>query len=1543
MAKFNVIPKNGGDPKYSGTPTFTGTYMKPGMLEFREIASPTPIEWLPGDYVVYTRTGMTYRLYNVPQLKKQARSTEYGGAFVYQSVQFFDDSKQLEICPFRDLVTGDNRIHFSTQPSISTFEPVDGIARRLQACLEDMYGSGSWAVRVATVAEDGISRDLATLMDEAREFTVSGVSIEGALAKVYEIWPDVGYVFKIENSTNTIVIGGGGVSTTTQFLYGKGNGLRSITRNVANADELANRLFVYGSSRNMLPGWYNSQNIKDAASVNIQNLMVPIDAIPAMGWSGWGKTGNLPDPAKAYVQDNASVTRLGLRPKTYYFDGSGDLPEIYPTVRNVTIAEVRASNPDYVPSSTVYTDGTARVDKILSAPVPTDSGLAGDEGKSAVVTDTSTISTSGSGTVPSSVAATQKAYTSAFFTKTITISEAGTFSLRLNCPLSGAVNTALGYVGVVLRAYKIDNGAETLIGERETRLAQATPDSSVWSFGTVTLTVAQTAFLANQTVRFDALLSLAKVNPAGDVPYSYGVQGTATVNASLFRKNTFTVSLRQIGFDIEKYAALGDGKTMAMRSGDCVGRSFQILSCSYVSSTDSWLLELSRSEDESLSQWFPNSTYKVAAGDEFVLLDIAMPEQYIRIAEKRLLQSAQDLLTDTATERWQYVPEIDAKYMVENSRVITAGQNMRLYDEDIIGLTAVDVLVDTLTISESESAIPTYKVTLRDRKRITFTESEAVPGVQSKAVTSITEAPETYNGATDFQDSYFELDENGNVTLKSTYQNLWVPGWMAAGGVGTGGGGGGGGSNVSWGSAVGYVIPLTVDGRTEQLLMNGALNGYALQSAIPTALSQLSTDTTHRVVTDDQIAAWNSMGGVSSVTLNSGTGITVTNSGVAITDIGSRTISISSTYQTRINNGQTAYDWGNHANAGYLTSETDPTVPSWAKQSQLQFSALPAMYVGKTPVKGNNTSNDTLIGIDGFTTAASTSASGDTSKVMWDSGNSAWHFYGNIYADGWIAAGGIGTGGGGGGGGVDLDRVWESLTNNTDKPNVKINIAHIPDITTSKITDLESWIAGKGYLTSYTEQYTGTVTSVTLTQGTGITVTNTGTAITSTGTRTISISSTYRNYITHGETAYTWGDHSQMGYLTQHQDLSGYALKTGGSDYEFLVSQLKFSNGWFVGGSYNSTARPQWKYGSTTKNLAYLDEIPTALKCPYSLTFGSKSYDGSANRTITAADLSALTSSEINALLAGYLPLTGGTLTGDLRLKGSSNYERKINFGDGDYVYLHEDDDDHLTIYADKGVSIVSDDGYGLVAPSFIEIGEVRLEYDDTSKALHVTMADGSSETIGLYADGFVSAGGTTTASGLKFVSLTGNQTVAGIKTFSNAAVFNDAVTFSTRIGVGGAPNNSYALYVTGSQSMSGSLTVGGSATVTSGLGVGTAWAGSSYKLLVNGSARATAWDTTSDRRLKDDITEIDMDEAIEKIMAFKPYTWTWNSGLAKGSKAAGFIAQDIENIVPYMVSGEDYKSLNYQMLHAFEVSAIQSHESRLRRLEELLKKEERI
>lgn len=73
------------------------------------------------------------------------------------------------------------------------------------------------------------------------------------------------------------------------------------------------------------------------------------------------------------------------------------------------------------------------------------------------------------------------------------------------------------------------------------------------------------------------------------------------------------------------------------------------------------------------------------------------------------------------------------------------------------------------------------------------------------------------------------------------------------------------------------------------------------------------------------------------------------------------------------------------------------------------------------------------------------------------------------------------------------------------------------------------------------------------------------------------------------------------------------------------------------------------------------------------------------NGKALSADIS-VTASDV-----GALPISGGTLTGNLIIKGSGNYGTKINLGDGDYVHFAEPTDDCLEIKAKKINFVTSD------------------------------------------------------------------------------------------------------------------------------------------------------------------------------------------------------------------------------------------------------------
>jgi len=70
--------------------------------------------------------------------------------------------------------------------------------------------------------------------------------------------------------------------------------------------------------------------------------------------------------------------------------------------------------------------------------------------------------------------------------------------------------------------------------------------------------------------------------------------------------------------------------------------------------------------------------------------------------------------------------------------------------------------------------------------------------------------------------------------------------------------------------------------------------------------------------------------------------------------------------------------------------------------------------------------------------------------------------------------------------------------------------------------------------------------------------------------------------------------------------------------------------------------------------------------------------------------------------LDGYLPLSGGKMTGDLHMGSSAGTSPFIYFGDSSYVYIVEDVDDHLTIKGAKGVNFIVGSNYNVTINSAI-------------------------------------------------------------------------------------------------------------------------------------------------------------------------------------------------------------------------------------------------
>ena len=724
MARFSIMAAGGGSVRFRGCPVYHGTYLKPSYLEFREISSDTPIAWAVGDYVDYTRTGLRYTLYDLPEMAQNSEKQKVGERYVYSNVRFYARTKDLERCLFRDIVTADNTVHFSSRKTISTFEDVDGLAARIQACLDSGY-PGEWSVVLDTDLKTSV-----TSVSEAREFSIeSGSSVLDALDRIYSVWENVGWTYSYNSTTgkNILSIGGANTkragNTVAGGSIGKGSGLTSVKVTFSRLDDMCTRLYPFGSSRNMRARYYNSLNIKDAESVDIPNLMIPV--------SSWGKTDSLPDPKKAFIRV-ASVRDerlLGVRPKVLYFDDE-EYGEIYPSIEGVTIGDVRESmetTDTYYPSTSIYTD-SERADEVKSSKTANlDDGTSGVKEITQTVDPECDASMTGSVGVNGSVTLTKNiGFASLMMGRWSDIILAdGRADIYVEMDNGVSLDEAFLTVTNMGNEAKVDllRNYDSTTGK--TRLS--IPDDCVLlheDFFKVSDTNYGNTFIFELHLTVTA--SGSKYLPSSSVTVDQNNSAPISISLRDGHPTSAYVTLKQIGFDpnLQRLSSNGKVGTLEMKTGACAGRSFRIDKCSYDSSADGWNLKIRRVVDRSVNMTFPNSTYPIAAGDRFVLTDIKMPDEYIEYASQRLLSRAKEVLNELSHPIAVLTPSMDAKFIKENARSFIEGQFLSfeasLLSQGYMSLGYYSDLIDTLTINENETDIPTYSLTLRERPRKSF-------------------------------------------------------------------------------------------------------------------------------------------------------------------------------------------------------------------------------------------------------------------------------------------------------------------------------------------------------------------------------------------------------------------------------------------------------------------------------------------------------------------------------------------------------------------------------------------------------------------------------------------------------------------------------------------------------------------------------------------------------------------------------------------------------------------------------------------------------
>ena len=117
-------------------------------------------------------------------------------------------------------------------------------------------------------------------------------------------------------------------------------------------------------------------------------------------------------------------------------------------------------------------------------------------------------------------------------------------------------------------------------------------------------------------------------------------------------------------------------------------------------------------------------------------------------------------------------------------------------------------------------------------------------------------------------------------------------------------------------------------------------------------------------------------------------------------------------------------------------------------------------------------------------------------------------------------------------------------------------------------------------------------------------------------------------------------------------------------------------------------------------------------------------------------------------------------------------------------------------------------------------------------------------------------------------------------------------------------------------------------------LGVGAAATGTTGDIVATGDITAYY---SSDERLKDNITPLS--NAIDKINQIGGYEFDWNSHSSHNGHDIGVIAQEIEKVLPEVVTKRDngYKAVRYDKIVALLISAIKEQQLQIDELKSKL------
>jgi hypothetical protein len=169
--------------------------------------------------------------------------------------------------------------------------------------------------------------------------------------------------------------------------------------------------------------------------------------------------------------------------------------------------------------------------------------------------------------------------------------------------------------------------------------------------------------------------------------------------------NQYKFTDATLDFDINAQLLPGTPARVQFNTGQLAGYSFKIAQNGY-NSVSKEITILKNDDEKTLD--IPSTLLRPAIGDEYVLIDMVMPQSYISAAETLLLQKAQDYLNTYSAPVYSYTVDIDPKWARLNKVQLKYGNVVRVIDADL----GIDRMIRIVSVEKKLTDEYAYQITL---------------------------------------------------------------------------------------------------------------------------------------------------------------------------------------------------------------------------------------------------------------------------------------------------------------------------------------------------------------------------------------------------------------------------------------------------------------------------------------------------------------------------------------------------------------------------------------------------------------------------------------------------------------------------------------------------------------------------------------------------------------------------------------------------------------------------------------------------------------